>query len=65
MFYVRTEQRPGADAPEHLFAKAYRRTVFQLWTGEIPEDAELVIDAEGREQATESQSLLQFAEHDI
>lgn len=64
MFYVRTEQRSGREAPEHLFVKTQYRACFQLWTSEIPAEAELVIDAGGRREANETRWLLHVAEHE-
>lgn len=64
IFYVRTELRSGRPAPEHLFVKTQRRACFQLWVSEIPEKAELVIDAEGRKEANETRWLLHVAEHE-
>jgi hypothetical protein len=65
LMYVRTEQRTGAAAPEHLFVMTQNRTVFQRWTSEVPPEAELVIDEEGRAQASEERWLRTAAEHEV
>jgi predicted kinase len=65
LLYVRTEQRPGAPAPEHLFVKAYNRVCLQVWAKEVPEGAVLVIDAGGRKQANEERWLRLAAEHNV
>jgi hypothetical protein len=62
--YVRTEQRPGASGPEHLFVHAERGMVYQRWTTEVPPEAELVVDEDGRRQANEQQWLRLAAEHE-
>jgi hypothetical protein len=63
--YVRTEQRPGATQPEHLFVHAERGMVYERWTTEVPPGAELVVDEDGRQQANEQKWLRLAAEHDI
>lgn len=65
MLFVRTEQRGGRQESEHLFVKARNRATFQLWTSEVPEGAELVIDAGGRKEANEVRWLLLTAEHNV
>jgi hypothetical protein len=65
LLYVRTEQRPGASSPEHLFVKAYNRVCLQVWAKEVPEAAVLVIDAGGRRQANEERWLRLAAEHNV
>jgi hypothetical protein len=62
--YVRTEQRDGRTTPEHLFLTTRERNVFQLWSETVPEEAELILDVEGRKQANEANWLLQAADHD-
>lgn len=64
MFYVRTEQRPGRDQPEHLFVCTRERVCFERWHSEVPPEFELVIDTDGRRQANETRWLLQAADHD-
>lgn len=64
MFFVRTARRSGRPAPEYLFVKTWLRTCFEVWTSEIPEAAELIIDTEGRKEANEVRWLLQVAEHE-
>jgi hypothetical protein len=62
--YVRTEHRGGRPGPEHLFVTTRNRGVFQLWLADVPEDAELVIDTDGRRQAQEALWLLEAAAHE-
>jgi mannose/fructose/N-acetylgalactosamine-specific phosphotransferase system component IIB len=62
--YVRTEQRPGAKEPEHMFVHAERGVVYHRWTAEVPPEAELVVDEEGRKQANEEKWLRHAAEHE-
>jgi hypothetical protein len=62
--YVRTEQRPGAKQPEHMFIHAERGVVYHRWTAEVPPEAELVVDEEGRKQANEEKWLRHAAEHE-
>jgi hypothetical protein len=62
--YVRTEQRTGAKQPEHLFVHAERGVVHQRWTTEVPPEAELIVDEEGRKQANEEKWLRHAAEHE-
>ena len=64
MLYVRTEQRPGSDVPEHLFISTESRTVLQRWTREVPAEFELIIDYDGRRQANEQRWLTLVAEHE-
>jgi hypothetical protein len=64
MLYVRTEQRPGSTAPEHLFVTSHDRQSFTRWLGEIPPQMELIIDTEGRQQASEQEWLTLVAEHE-
>lgn len=42
--YVRTEQRPGASEPEHLFVLTHGRVVYERWTAELPEEWKLELD---------------------
>lgn len=53
MTFVRTEQRPGSEAPEHFFIEARDRTVFQRWIpdGDLPEELELVLDPDADARA--------------
>jgi hypothetical protein len=46
MLYVRTEQRPGATTPEHLFIETHDRAVFERWLPEatLPEALQLTLD---------------------
>jgi hypothetical protein len=62
LLYVRTEDR--GDGPEHLFITTRNRVVLQVWLTEVPREAELVIDTDGRRQAQESLWLLEAAEHE-
>jgi hypothetical protein len=62
--FVRTEHRGGRPRPEHLFVTTRNRGVFQLWLADVPEDAELVIDTDGRRQAQEALWLLEVADHE-
>lgn len=64
MLYVRTEQLPGSETPEHLFVAAHDRTVFTRWLKTLPAELELVLDTEGRKQAAEQQWLTVVAEHE-
>jgi hypothetical protein len=64
LMYVRTEQRSGRKKPEHLFVTTRNRGVFQLWVEEIPKDAELVLDTDGRRQAQEALWLCEAEEHE-
>lgn len=64
LIYVRTEHRGGRDNPEHLFVMTRNRVVFELWVDDIPADAELVIDTDGRRQAQETLWLLEAANHE-
>lgn len=62
--YVRTEHRGGRPGPEHLFVTTRNRNVFELWSEEMPKDAELILDTDGRQQAQEALWLLEAAEHE-
>lgn len=62
--YVRTEAR-GGGGPEHLFVCARKNLVFQRWTSEVPPEAELVLDTDGRRQAEQEKWLRHAAEHEI
>ena len=64
LMFVRTEQRPGAKEPEHLFVSVQNRVVLQRWLDEAPDEAKLVIDTEGRKQANGLRWLLEAAEHE-
>lgn len=61
LLYVRTEQRPGTKHPEHLFVHAKDRLLFEVWLREVPPEALLVIDTDGRNQANE-QTWLRYIE---
>jgi hypothetical protein len=63
--FVRTEQRSGPGGPGHLFIHVDRRVVLEHWTSEVPAEAELIIDAEGRRQAGQEEWLRLAAEHEI
>jgi len=64
LIYVRTEKRSGRKEPEHLFVTTRERTVFQLWRTTLPDEAELVLDVEGRKEADQVRWLLHVAEHE-
>lgn len=64
LMYVRTEHRGGEAKPRHLFVTTRNRVVFELWTEEMPQDAELIFDTDGRRQAQESLWLLEASEHE-
>lgn len=64
LMYVRTERRPEHKTEEHLFVKTRGCAVFLSWLEELPEQAELFIDANGREQANEAGWVAEIEKHD-
>jgi len=58
MLYVRTEARPGAKEPEHLFVHTEDRVVFQRWLpgGDVPPDWSLAIDHLAIERADRAEA---------
>lgn len=62
--YVRTERRPGIKRPQHLFVHVSRRMIYERWTSEVPQAAEMVVDESGRQQANEEQWLRLAAEYE-
>lgn len=56
LIYVRTE------GGEHHFVKARNRVVYHVRLPELPEEAELVIDTLGRQQAADARAELQAVE---
>lgn len=63
--YVRTEVRKQGGGPEHLFIRVDRNMIFQHWTADVPPEAELIMDADGRQQAEQEKWLRAAAEHNI
>lgn len=54
MLYVRTEQRPGAEAPQHFFVAVKDRVVLERWTPEgqgVPPSLSLSLDPDSQSRA--------------
>ena len=65
MLYVRTEERSGRPAPEHLFVETRGRVVFQRWVSKVPAEFELILDTDGREHANEARWMTKVTEHNL
>jgi hypothetical protein len=63
--FVRTEQRPGASEPEDLYVLARGGVIFTHWSAQPLDDAELIIDSEGRRQAQQQAWNTWFAEQEV
>jgi hypothetical protein len=64
MLYVRTEQRPGASGPQHLFVETHDRVLMERWLPAdqaLPDELELALDPEAHERATAATNLLTWA----
>lgn len=68
MLYVRTEKRPGASEPEHLFISVKGRAVFQRWhpaSEPLPEDWTHVADPAAELRARELEWELKLQEGEL